>query len=69
MAADEDLEALLVPMDSNIRSLADLGITLSGDPKAPKRLKRAMAPHKAMLQFTVVKTEQTAGRDALHAQA
>jgi hypothetical protein len=58
-AADEDLEALLVPMDSNIRSLADLGIILSGDPKAPKRLKRAMAPHKAMLQFTVVKTEQT----------
>jgi hypothetical protein len=57
--ADEDLEALLVPMDSNIHCLGDLGITLSGDPKAPKRLKRAMAPHQLMLQFTVVKTEQT----------
>ncbi len=57
--ADEDVEALLVPMDSNIHRLGDLGITLSGDPKAPKRLKRAMAPHKVMFQFTVVKTEQT----------
>lgn len=57
--ADEDLEALLVPMDSNIRSLADLGITVSGDPKAPKRVKRAMAPHKAMLQLTITRAEET----------
>jgi len=57
--ADEEIEAILVPMDSDIHTLADLGIGLSHDPKAPKRLKRATAPHTLMLQFTVVKTEQT----------
>ena len=48
-------------MDSDVYTLEDLGIELTSSPKAPKRLRRAAAPHQVMLKFTVdhTKTETT----------
>lgn len=49
---------LCVPVASNLRSLADIGLYVSDDPKAAKRTRRAMATHMGMLKAQVVAREE-----------
>ena len=49
----DDGKLLLVPADSGIKTLADIGIHLSDDPKGAKRFRRDTARHQLMLEFEI----------------
>ena len=55
--AIDRIKAILVPMDSNVHTLEDLGIQMSSAPKAPKRKQRVTAPHDVLVRFALTKTE------------
>ena len=57
-SAIDRITAILVPMDSDIYKLEDLGIDVTSNPKAPKRVKRATAPHDVMLRLKLINTER-----------
>ena len=49
----DDGKLLMVPADSGIKTLADIGIHLSDDPKGAKRFRRNTARHQMMLEFEI----------------
>lgn len=50
---------LLVPTDSGLESLADLGFVLASNPKGAKRFRRETAAHQLMLEFDVTDAKLT----------
>ena len=45
---------VLVSASANVKRLKDLGVFISSDPKAPKRMRRTMAAHQSMLEAQIV---------------
>jgi len=47
---------ILVSSTAHIKRLKDLGVFISSDPKAPKRMRRTMAAHQVMVEAKVIRS-------------